>query len=166
MVQYTISSKLWSQRYYNELLLDGAVLAIEVYTSNTVIVAGGFRKVGNLTNLNNIVLLQYPTLEWTPFDGGVFGIVTCLQVIDTSVYVGGIFQFIGNTEKYASIAKYTPDSGWTNVGNGISRNDPLSKTKRPSVYDIKLSGDNKFLYVGGAFTKVMIQIIFHFVYLY
>jgi len=153
IVEYSLDPEknIWSNFLYNELLLDGVVLTMEYYTNSSLVIGGGFRKVGNITNLNNIVMLDYSSFGWDAFGGGVHGLIHSLAVVGEEVYIGGIFKFLQNSTDYLSLAKYTPTVGWTAVGDGIQLGDPSFNMSKPIVYDINLSSDSQFLYVGGKF---------------
>lgn len=158
MASYNISSNMWNNITYNEFLVDGVVLDIEYLNDTTIVVGGGFRKVGDATNLNNIVLLvsDNQTSYWEDsFGGGVYGLVTSIQVLNNDIYVAGSFQFHGpNNLNFSAIAKFN-STGWSNLDNGIHIPQVGSIANRPVVYDINLSLDKTILYVAGNFRQVI-----------
>jgi len=147
---YDIESGVWPRYLYNELLLDGVVLAMKHFNESSLLIAGGFRKVGNITNLNNVVLVSSDG-TYESFDGGIYGLVTCLAVIDDTIYMGGAFQFTDEDEKrVSSVASYSFKTGWSNLDQGITQGIP-NQSDRPVVHSIEVSSSSDVLYIGGTF---------------
>ena len=96
LAEYFIIDALWTNFVHNELLVDGIVLSMAFYNESSLIIGGGFRKVGDFVNLNNVLMLVSSNGQvdsYSSFSGGVFGLVTSLEVLGLDIYLGGVFQY-------------------------------------------------------------------------
>ena len=145
----------WSDLLKNEFLVTGTVFDVEYLNGTAILLGGAFRRVGNITNLNNIALLSYPELKWLPTIG-VKGIVTSFVSFYDTVFVGG--HFIACVNETVCVNNII---GWNTalkdsiyfLGNGLPTSPPQSTTKHAFVTSLASANDN--LYIGGNFIQVL-----------
>lgn len=111
---------------------------------NTLYIGGGFNSNAGLPYMprNYVAAVNATNGTLLPWNPSADGVVYSLERKDTSVYVGGSFQYIGG--------KYKLNFAQVGIQSGVAVNGTVNANG--GVYKIAAVGDT--LFTGGAFTKV------------
>lgn len=155
----------WDGRAWNELGggVDGNVGAVAVDPADgSVYVGGDFVHVRNgTTSLTVNGIARWDGTSWSALGGGVAWSPSCdicidpvrveaIDIVGSSVYVGGSFDLAGGVTGTAGIARWD-GTNWNAVGGGVLYCDICSPPISGEVRALQIVGQR--LYVGGRFTK-------------
>jgi hypothetical protein len=132
---------------------NGASVDAMKVSGSTLYVGGSFNSVGGQSR-NRLAAINTSTAaveSWNPnpTGSGFVGINT-IEIVGTTVYVGGFFSSIGG----ASRDRFAALDATTGLATSFDAGAMVPTTSNVSVYALKASASGNILYLGGNFTQI------------